>query len=332
MPMFKARALCPDAIVIKPDMAKYAAAGRAIRAMMQALTPLVEPLSIDEAFLDLAGADLLHGAPPAVTLARFAAAVEREVGVTVSIGLSYCKFLAKIASELDKPRGFSVIGRAEARDFLATRPAAAIFGVGAVAQRRLAARGIALIGDIQARGEAAMVRDFGEEGLRLWALANGLDARPVKPDRETKSVSAETTFERDLSDPEALARLLFGLCEKVSRRAKAQGLAGRSVTLKLKTAEFRTLTRQRSGLPATQLAARMFEPARDLLAAEADGRRFRLIGVGLGDLCPAGEADRGDLADPDAARVRAAEEAMESLRARFGDRAVMRGILFGGRS
>lgn len=328
MPMFKALALCPDAVVRKPDMARYATAARQVREMMLDMTPLVEPLSIDEAFLDLSGTERLHQASAALTLARFAREVEKKVGITVSVGLSYCKFLAKIASELDKPRGFAVIGRAEARAFLADKPVGMIWGVGAVAQERLAQAGFRTIGDIQAFEETDFMRRVGGEGQRLWRLANGLDERPVSPDRETRSVSAETTFEADVRDPEALARALLALSEKVSARLKASGLGGQTITLKLKTADFRLRTRSRS-LPApTQLAGRIFEAARMLLDKEADGTRFRLIGVGASALRPADVCDQGDLADTGVARERAAETAIDALRAKFGEAAVMRGLLF----
>ncbi|MDE2578921.1 MAG: DNA polymerase IV [Hyphomicrobiales bacterium] len=330
MPMFKARALCPDAVVVKPDMAKYVAVGRQIRDMMRALTPLVEPLSIDEAFLDLSGTERLHHAAPALTLARFSARVEREVGVTVSVGLSYCKFLAKLASDLDKPRGFSIIGRAEAKSLLAPMPVTKIWGVGAAFAARLEARGLRAIADIQARGEIDMMKAFGQEGQRLWRLANGVDPRTVNPERETKSISAETTFETDIADAQTLTPILHALAEKVSARAKREGYAGRCVTLKLKTADFKTRTRQRSGLAPTQLAARIFPVARDLLRAELGATRYRLIGVGLSDLCEPELADAPDLADPDAGRLKAAEQAMDAIRAKFGKDAVIKGVGLGG--
>ncbi len=327
MPMFKALALCREAVVVKPDMAKYARVGREIRAMMLDLTPLVEPLSIDEAFLDLGGTERLHGQNPGGTLARFARRVEEDVGVTVSVGLSYCKFLAKMASELDKPRGYAVIGRAQARAFLAERPVGSIWGVGRVAEERLARDGFRLIGDIQKLEEVEMFRRLGAEGGRLWRLANGIDDRSVSPDRETKSVSAETTFEDDISDPAALAQTLYRLCEKVSGRLKKQEIAGRTLTLKLKTADFKLRTRARALSEPTQLASRMFGPARELLAREAVGERFRLIGVGLSDLCAPDDADHGDLVDTGVARDKATEAAMDKLRARFGADALVRGIV-----
>jgi len=326
MPMFKALAACPQAIVVRPDMAKYARVGREIRALMHELTPLVEPISIDEAFLDLNGTQELHRASPALTLARFAHRVEAEIGVTVSVGLSYCKFLAKLASDLDKPRGFAVIGRAEAQSFLATQPIGVIWGVGRVTQERLAKDGLRRIADLQARGEQGLVARYGGEGRRLWQLAHGEDARRVSPQRETKSISAETTFETDLATEDELEPILYRLCERLALRLKSAGLGTRGITLKLKSADFRLRTRARSGLPPTKLAKRLFVPARELLRAELDGTRFRLIGIGAHDLCAESETDRGDLIDSSLARDKATEAAIDALRARFGESAVVKGI------
>ncbi|MFV0279497.1 MAG: DNA polymerase IV [Rhodoblastus sp.] len=330
MPMFKARALCPDAVVLKPDMAKYVAVGRQVRAKMLTLTPLVEPLSIDEAFLDLAGTQRLHHGSPALTLARFAHEVEAEIGISVSVGLSYCKFLAKLASDMDKPRGFAIVGRAEAKNLLAPLPVSRIWGVGKVASERFSRSGLSIIADIQAREEADMMRSFGPEGRRLWRLANGIDARPVSPDREAKSISAETTFETDIADAETLIRILHALSEKVAARLKKADLAGASITLKLKTADFRIKTRSRSGLRPTQLAARIFPIAREMLEPEIGKGRYRLIGVGVGDLREGDFADMADLADTDIGRLKAAETAIDAIREKFGDGALVKGIGFGG--
>src|SRR5580704_2810211 len=326
MPMFEVRRLCPHAHVIRPDMAKYAKVGREVRALMTGLTPLVEPLSIDEAFLDLAGTERLHGMTPAKALARFALSVERELGITVSIGLSQNKFLAKIASDLDKPRGFSVFAPAEAPAFLAPRPVTFIWGVGKAMAAVLAREGFRTIADLQRADEAKLMRRFGAEGLRLGRLARGIDLRAVDPERETKSVSAETTLEEDLSAFRPLERLLWELSEKVSARLKAKGLGGTTVTLKLKSADFRLRTRARSLSAPTQLAAKIFAAARELLAREAGGTKFRLIGIGVSALGGAAEADPPDLVDEHGRRSAAAERAVDRLREKFGRAAVIRGI------
>ena len=329
MPMFKALQLCPHATIVRPDMAKYAAAGRAVRAMMAELTPAVQPVSIDEAFLDLSGTRAVHDAVPALTLARFAARVERELGITVSIGLSDCKFLAKLASDLDKPRGFTVIGRAEAPSFLRPRPVGAIWGVGAASQVRLAALGFTTIGDIQDCGKAEFARRIGSEGSRLWHLARGIDTRTVSSSREAKSISSETTFDRDLADADELLPILYRLCEKVALRLAQSELAAGGVILKLKTSQFRLKTRSRSPIAPTQLAARLFEVGRALLLPELGGARYRLIGLGAADLRPAAEADRADLVDTTLARQRATARAIDAVRQRFGGDALVRGITLG---
>jgi DNA polymerase IV len=325
--MFEARRLCPHASVVRPDMEKYARVGRQVRELMFKLTPLVEPVSIDEAFIDLSGTARLHGMWPAKALAGFAAEVERALGITVSIGLSCNKFLAKIASDLDKPRGFAVIGGGEAAAFLAPRSVTLIFGVGKIAQQRLARDGLRTIGDLQRAGERELRRRHGAEGARLFRLAHGLDDRPVRAEREAKSVSAETTFDRDIADFRALELRLWRLSEKVSFRLKTSALAGSTVTLKLKTADFRIRTRAQSLGHPTQLASRIFAVGRDLLARETDGTMFRLIGIGLSGLCDADGADFADLIDRRSAE---AEQAIDRLRKRFGDEAVIKGLALEG--
>ena len=327
MPMFKALKACPEAAVVKPDMSKYAAVGREVRAMMLDLTPLVEPLSIDEAFMDLSGTEALHRASPAETLAGIARRIEEEVGITVSIGLGYNKFLAKIASDLDKPRGFAAIGRAEARTFLAGRPVGLLWGVGEAMRRRLAGDGIALVGDLARFGEAELVARYGRIGKRLHDCARGEDDRPVDPDREAKSLSSEITLDEDIRDPEALRAILWQLAETVARRLKKAGAAGGGVTLKLKTAEFRTVTRACRPDAPTQSADAMFRAAAPLLDREADGRAFRLIGIGAHDLVEAGDICQGDLFA--GAAGAGTDEAMDAVRDRFGDDAIVRGRGFG---
>lgn len=327
MPMFKAVSLCPDAVVIRPDMAKYAAVGRQIRSMMLELTPAVQPVSIDEAFLDLAGTQRLHLAPPALTLARFALRVERELALSVSVGLSYNRFLAKIASDLDKPRGFAVIGREEAVRFLAPRPIGIFPGVGKVTQERLARDGLLKVADIQRLDEATLARRYGGEGLRLARLARGEDARAVQPERETKSISAETTFDHDIAGLDELVPILLRLSERVAYRLRQVGLATSGVTLKLKSADFKLRTRTRA-VPPTQLAGRIFETGRDLLLKEAIGARFRLVGIAASDLGPSDDADAGSLVDTTIQRERKVESAIDTLREKYGGDSVLRGLVF----
>ncbi len=327
MPMFKALELCPHASVVRPDMAKYVRVGREVRHAMQALTPLVEPLSIDEAFLDLSGTERVHGMVPAKVLARFAREVERDVGITVSVGLSCNKFLAKIASDLDKPRGFAVLDQEDARTMLADKPVGFIFGVGPATQERLAQRGFRTIADLQRADEIELMKQFPSDGRRLWRLARGIDDRRVVADRGAKTISSETTFETDIRDFATLERLLWRLSEKVSARLKTSELAGSTITLKLKTADFRQRTRSQSIAAPTQLAAKIFAVSREMLVKEIDGTAFRLMGTGVSALHPDSQADDSDMLDRRAAH---AERAMDNLRKKFGQAAVIRGIAYEG--
>lgn len=325
MPMFEALRLCPHARVVRPNMEKYVQVGREVRRMMLALTPSVEPLSIDEAFVDLSGTARLHGLTPAKVLARFALDVERKLAITVSVGLSCNKFLAKVASDLDKPRGFAVLSGDEAQNFLASKPVGFIFGVGKVSAQRLARDGFRQIADLQKASEIELARRYGEEGRRLARLARGIDSRKVDPERETKSVSSETTFDEDISQFQRLERILWGETETVSARLKQKDLAGATVTLKLKTADFKIRTRALSFGAPTQLALKIFAAARELLLREIDGTKFRLLGVGVSALAEAEQADPADFVDRRAAE---AEHAVDRVRARFGDEAVLRGLAF----
>lgn len=329
MPMFKALELCPDAVVIRPNMEKYVKVGREVRAMMQDLTPLVQPLSIDEAFLDLSGTERFHHDPPARILAKFAKRVENEVGITISAGLSYCKFLAKVASDLMKPRGFSVVGKAEALEFLAPRPVTTIWGVGRAFNATLEADGIRTIGQLQTMEESDLMRRYGSMGQRLFRLSRGIDDRDVHPNEAAKSVSAETTFFEDISRYDDLVPILRGLSEKVSTRLKKHSIAGQTVVLKLKSADFKSRTRNRRLEDPTQLADRIFRTGLALLERETDGTKFRLIGIGVTDLGDPVRADPPDLVDRQAGRRAAAEAAMDKLRDKFGKAAVETGYTFG---
>jgi DNA polymerase-4 len=328
MPMFQARELCPQAIIIKPRIAYYAEAAKRIRTLMRALTPLVEPLSLDEAYLDLSGTERMQNRPPAMTMAKLALDIEREVGITVSIGLSGNKFLAKLASELDKPRGFAVIGMAEAKSFLRDKPVGIIRGAGKVLQARLERDGLKLIGQLQDMDPRELVDRYGSTGLWLSRVAQAVDGRAVDPGGEMKTISSETTFNSDLTRLADLEAVLWRQAERVSSRAKGYGLSGRTVVLKLKTSNFRLLTRSASLDAPTQLADRIFRVAQAALKREADGRRFRLLGVGLSNLAPGAEADPGNLIDPVSDKRAAAERAMDKIRSKFGGEAVGKGRSF----
>jgi DNA polymerase-4 len=326
MPMFKALAVCPDAVVIRPDMAKYSAVGRGVRAEMRRLTPLVEPLSIDEAFLHLGGTEALHGACPAQLLAGLAKRVETAHGITVSIGLSDNKFLAKIASDLEKPRGFAVLSRREAPAFLAGKPVSLLWGVGAAMQRRLAGDGITLIGQLAEIGDRELAFRHGRMGARLAHLARGEDDRAVLAHVPAHTISAETTLAQDECDAGALTRALWPLCERLSARLKGASLAAGTITLKLKTADFRLRTRSRRGTDPTQLADTLFHIASGLLPAEIDGvTRFRLVGVGADNLFDSRAADPPTLFDRELDGPRRLEHAIDAIRGRLGEQAVQFG-------
>jgi len=325
MPMFQARRLCPDAVIVKPNMAKYVAVAKQVRKMMRALTPLVEPLSLDEAYLDLSGTERLHGTTPAKTMAALSKHIESEIGITASIGLSHNKFLAKLASELDKPRGFSVIGRAEAKNFLRDKPVGFIRGAGKALQARLAKDGITRIAQLQDADIRDLAKRYGNTGLWLHRLAQAEDHRSVDPGGEMKSISSETTFDTDISRFADLERILWRQAERVSTRAKAAELGGRTVVLKLKTAQFRIKTRSISLEAPTQLADRIFRTARDALKREADGTAYRLLGVGLSNICAAADCDAPDLVDRRSGKRAAAERAVDRVRAKFGGGAVGKG-------
>jgi len=328
MPMFQAKKLCPDAVIIPPDMARYSAVGHEIRQMMQDLTPLVEPLSIDEAFLDLTGTQRLHGLAPALILAKFARRIEQEIGITVSVGLSHNKFLAKLASDFDKPRGFSVIGKAETTAFLGKLPVARIWGVGKAMQDRLARDGIRNIKQIQNLSEAEMVKRYEQTGYRLARLARGIDDRRVSPLSETKSISTETTFNSDISDPAMLEKHLWALSEKLARRCKEKKLAGRTIVLKAKTRQFTSLTRSHTRHSPTQMAEAIFKDGKMLLVellASRPREAYRLLGIGVSQITPAEFADIPDLAEPERKKQIDGERAMDRLREKFGPQSIRKG-------
>jgi DNA polymerase IV len=325
MPMFKALKLCPHAVVIKPQMELYSREGRAVRAMMQDLTPLVEPVSIDEAYLDLSGTQRLHGCSPAVTLARFQRKVEVEAGLTVSVGLSSNKFLAKTASDLDKPRGFAVLAPEDVPEILWGRSVGFLHGVGPAFVKTLNRDGYMTIGDLAAADFGALQSRYGDSGARVAEMAIGKDSRKVEPDSERKSISSETTFNTDLRELDDLEPILARLCTQVGERTRASACSGRVVTLKLRSASFKAITRRITLSEPTATGRIVFDAAKPLLAAELSKGPFRLIGVGLTDLSEPETADHGDLMNTSAPRKAALERALDQVKAKFGKGAVKSG-------
>jgi DNA polymerase-4 len=321
MPMFKALKACPDAVVIKPDFGKYKHESARILGALGALTPLIQPLSLDEAWADLSGTERLSGGPPAFQLIRLQREIERDTGLTVSIGLAPNRFLAKIASELDKPRGFSVIGAVEAQSLLAPRPVSILPSVGPVFAKTLKSDGFALVGDLAKADPRDLMRRYGEWGLRLHELSHARDARPVNPEHDRKGMSAETTFNTDLAEREELEAELWPLCEKLASKARRDGVASRVVILKLRRSDFRIITRRRTLAEPVQTARALFATGREMLNAEL-GPAYRLIGIGMADL---GEAQDGpsSLFESDETRALVTETAVDRLRSRFGAQAVV---------
>lgn len=326
MPMFQALRLCPDAVVIKPRMEAYSEASKTIRQFMRELTPAVEPLSLDEAFIDLSGTRILHGAPPAAMLVRLANRIEREVGVTCSVGLSHNKFLAKVASDLEKPRGFSIIGLKETEGFLSDKPVSLIWGIGGATKKRLEQVGIRTFRDLRGWTQNELRDRFGDLGIRLWHLCRGDDFRSVKPERRAKSLSSETTFAEDIADRETLEGHVWRLSERVADRLKAKHLAGQTVVLKLKRSNHSTITRRASTKEPTQMAEQIFRTAKGLLDAFPEPGPFRLLGVGVTGISEDMSGDiLGDILDPATRRSMRTERATDEIRAKFGPEAIIKG-------
>lgn len=329
MPTWQALKRCPDAVVIRPRMDHYVSVSREIRARMLALTPLVQPLSIDEAFLDLAGTEALHGCTPAESLVRLQRAIREEIGITVSIGLSGTKSLAKMASDRDKPDGFFAIDMAGAAAWLAPQPVSVLFGLGKAAVARLERAGITSCGDLVAVRPQELTAILGRAAPTIRDLAAGIDPRPVTPDRAAKSISSETTFIKDLSTQAELEAELEMLCLKVSSRMKAQGLAGGRVTLKLKRPDHSLLTRSRALGERTDKAHILFAVGRELLAREIDRRKsYRLLGIGTDQLGPPGGQSLLDIADDSGRRRDDLEAAIDDLHARMGRDSLQSGRMF----
>ncbi|MBT3990389.1 MAG: DNA polymerase IV [Rhodospirillaceae bacterium] len=325
MPMYKALKACPDAVVVKSSRSKYSEVGRQIKDLMRDTTPLVESLSIDEAFLDLSGTEKLHGGSPATTLVKLIRRIEDEVGVTASVGLSYNKFLAKTASDLDKPRGFAIIGEAEALDFLAPRPVGSIWGVGKSMQAKLMRDGLSTISQLREMPEDDLIKRYGVIGKRLSRLSHGQDSRIVEPGSKAKSISTETTFSKNIRDFETLLHRLWPLCENVSNQLKNKNLAARTITMKLKTSGFKSLTRSRTLSNPTQLAEVIYREAKELLEPEANGTSYRLIGIGTSQFADPEDADLADLLDNSVESFAKIEDAMDEVRKKFGGPAIQKG-------
>lgn len=293
MPMYRAKQLCPQAVIVKPNMAKYRETGLEVRQFFRALTPDVEPLSIDEAFLDLESVATANK-HPATELARLAQTVQDKIGITISVGLSHNKLLAKIASDLDKPDGFAVLGKADAMDFLADKPVKLIWGVGPATAKRMNALGITRIAQLRAFPKDDMVAMFGRFGERLYHFCRGEDPRRVREDRGSKSVSSETTLMEDTGDLAELTAVIERLSNRVAERLVKYELEGKRVTLKLKTTDFDILSRSQTLNGHTADPRVLFSVVQRLLAAEVEReplQTYRLLGVGVAGFDEASKKD-----------------------------------------
>ena len=325
MPMYKALKLCPSATIVKPNMSKYRDASRKIQNLMNQLTPLTEPISLDEAFLDLSGTKKLHKKIPAVLLAELSKKINQEVGISVSIGLSYNKFLAKICSDLDKPKGFSLLGRGDSKKFLSSQPVEILWGVGKILKRKLNDDGIKTISQIEELGIKEVINRYGSIGSHIYSLSQGKDLRRVVPQRQIKSISHETTFENDISDKEVLEKKLWSLCEKVSKRSKEKGLGGQTITLKLKTKEFKLISRSCTIDEPTQIGELIFQNSKTLLDREDDKIKYRLIGVGISNLKESELCDLYDLINISKTKNAKIEYAIDDIRNKFGKDLIKKG-------
>ena len=326
MPIFKARRLCPDAAFVAPRMKTYAEVSRAVRRCFYQLTPAVEPISIDEAFLDMSGTERLHKASPAVALARMAKYIFDTIGITVSVGLSYNKYLAKIASTLDKPAGFAVLGQSDAPDFLKRQPVTILSGVGKVMADKLASHHIRLVSDLLPLSQQTLEARYGPTGRRWYYLSRGQDLRPVKTDRVAKSISAETTFSADLTTINELSPILWRLSEKVAHRLRQRNLSARTLTMKLKNNYFKNITRSTTVEFSTNSAFHIYDALEPLLWREAGGQAFRLIGVSAQNMVEQSQDLTSDLFEPaDGNRRKNLELSMDDIRAKFGRDAVFLG-------
>jgi DNA polymerase IV len=341
MPMGRARRACPDGVFLAPRFDAYGDASRSVMAILRDVTPLVEPLALDEAFLDVGGARRLHGSAPDIAIA-LRRRITAETGLVASVGVATTKFVAKLASDLAKPDGMLVIEAGTEVDFIHPLEVRRLWGVGPKTADRLAQLGVRTIGDVAALPEETLVHSLGDaHGRHLYALAWNRDDRPVEPERAVKSVGHEETFPTDITDREALGREVLRMSERVAERLRDGRRAGRTVQLKLRYKSFRTITRSRTLPEPTNLAADIAETARGLLDAVEIGDGIRLLGVamqqlhdvdgldgelGANDQLPL-DIDGIDGVDAGAARGsdprrRAVEESMDAVRKRFGDDAV----------
>lgn len=322
MPMHRARRLCPDGVFLAPRFDAYHDASRSVMAILRSYSPLVEPIALDEAFLDVSGARRRFGPGREIAVA-IRERVRRETGLTVSVGVAGTKFLAKLASDRSKPDGLLVIEPGEELAFLHPLPVRSLWGVGPQTQKRLTALGVRTVGDLAALGEDTLVAALGEaRGRHLHALAHNVDDRAVEPERAVKSIGHEETFPVDHSDADLLRREVTHLADRTAARLRASGHRGRTVQLKVRYGDFRTITRSRTLAHPTDLAAEIAATARALLDAVDVGPGIRLLGVSIQqlveDATPLALDLDGGAGPADAGRRAALEDSIDTVRSRFG--------------
>jgi DNA polymerase-4 len=324
MPCARAKRLCPSVIFLPVDMPKYAAASRAVMAILREVTPVVEPLSCDEAFLDVTGSRSLFGDAEQIAWG-IKHRIREQLSLTASVGVATNKFLAKLASDLEKPDGLVVVPEDQESEFIRPLAVSRLWGVGPATARRLEALGLKTVGAVADCPLPLLRAELGDHAEGLQRLARGIDERPVQPDHEAKSISAETTFETDTRDIDFLNRVLLDLSDHVAERVRKAGVMARTVTLKLRFGDFATITRDATLSEPTYAGLVVYERARQLLArARLGARQVRLIGVGTSNFA---EERQLSMFDDGGRRAEQAEQAIDELKARFGADAVRRASL-----
>jgi DNA polymerase-4 len=325
MPTATALRLCPEAVLLAPRHSFYAQVSQQIHAIFARYTPQIEPLALDEAFLDVSASLRLFGSAPQIGR-TIKEAIRDELGLVASVGVAPNKFLAKLAGDIDKPDGFVVVREAEIESFLTPLPVSRIWGVGKVAQQTFDRLGIKTIGQLRACPPHLLSRHFGSSGTHFLQLAHGIDERPVISDQEAKSISNETTFAVDISDAEVLRQWLHALTEQVAQRLRGQGLKGRTVQLKVRLADFTTLTRAQTLDEPTDITARIRRTVSELFNQKLPRPLppVRLLGVGMSNF--AEEARQANLfAEPDRQRQQDLDRLLDQVQSRFGKTAIQRG-------
>jgi DNA polymerase-4 len=329
MPIFQARQLCPQGVFLQPRMERYRQLSRQVMSILQEFSPLVEPVSIDEAFMDLAGTESLYG-PPADLASTLKQKVRDSLRLTCSVGVAPNRFLAKIASDFNKPDGLTVIAPERVQEFIERLPIAKVPGVGPKTQARVAKLGIRFLGDIRKFPEAVLRASFGSYGTRLYELAHGIDPTPVTPDSAAKSVSSECTLEEDTLEKSALARCLLEQAEQVAADLRVEGVKARIVVLKIKHADFKLYSRRMTFTPATHSSKELYQYALRLLKDYRLTQKIRLIGLGATGFVPAEAPRQQELFAAEGMSREGWEtvdKTMAKIRSKFGDGVIRRATL-----